>query len=564
MRAGLAGLAVLCWLPAAAAGQASWPEVHGQAAELRQASRFQEAADLLERWIETRPKDGEARLLLGQVLADGGRASEALQVWSRLLEDLPPDPHRYRSVSARMAGLGFREEALTVLLRAAERLGGGDPFAWERAELAIGLGRWEEAAAAHLEVLRQHPWRLPLVENRIADMIGHESGDGREPAGGYLEAAEAALSRAEGGGRARAALLAAAASLEAGRPARGVRALRLALPGDEALQALYSYASRCEARGHAGAAAEAYALFAAEAGDSPHRYRSLLKQAEMREVLGDGEGAIDLYTRLAAGHPRRGEAAEALLRTARLQAGGLGTAAEAMRTLSALEERAAAPEMRRRWLLLRAECHVLLDDLPSARRELERLAALDGEGAEAAWRLGLVAFYQADFERAGTLVDSMVTASPSHPLANDALALLLLIEEFGDQPEALAVLARARLRQRQQRLEEAEAEWRWLLAEAPPALRQSARLERARHLEESDPARALALYVEAAAEAGDCRRCAVSASLGRARVLEGLGAAGDALRLYEQTLLSAPEDSRAPEMRRRIESLRRRLTPEGG
>ena len=562
MRAAPAWLAVLCWLPAAAAGPGSWSGIHGSVTELHQASRFQEAADLLERWIEAHPQDGEARLLLGQVLADGGRASEAVEVWSRLLEDLPPDPHRCRSVSARMADLGYRDEALDVLVRGAERLD-GDPFAWERAELAMGLGRFEEAVAAHAEVLRQHPWRLALVENRIAGMIGDESGSGREPGSGYLEAAEAALSRAAGAGRTRAALLAAAASLETGRPGRGVQALRLALPGDEALQALYSFASRCEARGHAAAASEAYALFAAQGGDSPHRYRSLLKQAEMREVLGDGEGAIDLYTRLAAGHPRRGEAAEALLRTARLQAGGYGTAAEAMRTLSALDGGAAAPDLRQRWLLLRAECHVLLDDLPSARRELERLADLEG-GAEAAWHLGLVAFYQADFEGAEALLDSMVTSSPSHPLANDALALLLLIEEFGSRPEALAGLARARLRQRQQRLEEAEEAWRRLLAEAPPALGRAARLERARHLEESDPARALALYVEAESAAGDCRRCAVSASLGRARVLEGQGAAGDALRLYEQTLLSAPEDSRAPEIRRRIDSLRRRLEPEGG
>ena len=314
MRTGLLFLAALCWLPAAAAGQQPWSEVHGSVAELRQASRFEEAADLLERWIEGHPQDGAARLLLGQVLADGGRASEAVRVWSRLLEELPPEPERYRLVSARMEDQGFHEEALDALVQGAGRLDGADPFAWERAELAIGLGRFEEAVAAHLEVLRQHPWRVPLVENRIAHMGRDETG--------YLGAAEAALSRAEGAGRTRAALLAAAASLETGRPGRGVQALRLALPGDEVLQALYSFASRCEARGHAGAAAEAYALFAAEAGDSPHRYRSLLKQAEMREVLGDGEGAVELYTRLAAGHPRRSEAAEALLRTARLQAAG--------------------------------------------------------------------------------------------------------------------------------------------------------------------------------------------------------------------------------------------------
>ena len=566
MRRRAALLAALCWLPAAAAGEAAWSEVHGSVSELRRASRFEEAAGLLGRWIDGHPQDAEARLLLGEILVDAGRPSEAVKVWSRALEELPVDLDRYRAVSVRTADLGHPEMALNVLQQGARRVDGDDPFAWERAELAMRLGRHQEALAAHLEFLRQHPWRLPLVENRIAHMA-RESASGtaaRALGPRYLEAAEAALDRAVGPARATPALLAAAASLETGRPERGVRALEEALPEDGVLQALYSFASRCEARGHAGAAVEAYAVFAAHGGDSPHRYHSLLKQAEMRELLGDGEGAIELYTQLAAGHPRRREAAEALLRVARLQAAGHGTAVEAMKTLAVLEGRAGTPDLRRRWLGLRAECHILLDDLPSARRELRRLAAVEGGGAEAAHHLGLVAFYQADFDGARALIDSMVTSSPSHPLANDALALLLLIEEFGDQPEALAVLARARLRQRQQRLEESAREWGWLLTEAPPALRQVVRLERARELEERDPARALALYVEAEAGAEARSRDAVSASLGRARVLEGLGEAGEALHLYEQVLLSAPEDSRAPEIRRRIEGLRRQLAPRGG
>ena len=555
--------AALLWLPAAAAGQASWPEIHGSVSDLRQASRFQEAADLLDRWIDDHPRYEEARLLLGEVLAQAGRPAEAVEVWGRMLVELSPDPERYRSVSARMAGLGHVEEALAVLEEGARRVDGDDPFPWERAELALRLARFEEVLAAHLEFLRQHPWRLPLVENRIADMVRGGSGEGQAPGQGYLQAAEDALSRAGGETRVLAAQLAAAVPLETGRPGRGVQALGRALPEAGALQALYSFASRCEARGDAAAAAEAYALFAAHGGDSAQRYRSLLKEAEMREVLGDGPGAVELYTRLAAGHPRRGEAAEALLRAARLQAGGHGTAAEAMQTLSTLEGRAVTPDLQRRWLGLRAECHILLDDLPAARRDLRRLAALEGGRAEAVYHLGLVAFYQGDFENAEALVDSMVTVSPSDPLANDALALLLLLEEFGHQPEALAGLARARLRQRQQRTEEAEAEWRWLLTEAPAALKQAVRLERARELEGRDPVRALALYVEAESDAKDRSRTAVTASMGRARVLEGLGEAGEALRLYEQTLLASPEDSRAPEIRRRIEELRRLLEPSG-
>ena len=555
--------AALLWLPAAAAGQASWPEIHGSVSDLRQASRFQEAADLLDRWIDDHPRYEEARLLLGEVLAQAGRPAEAVEVWGRMLDELSPDPERYRSVSARMAGLGHVEEALTVLEEGARRGDGDDPFPWERAELALRLARFEEVLAAHLEFLRQHPWRLPLVENRIADMVRAGSGEGQAPGQEYLQAAEDALSRAGGETRVLAAQLAAAVSLETGRPGRGVQALGRALPEAGALQALYSFASRCEARGDAAAAAEAYALSAAHGGGSGQRFRSLLKEAEMREVLGDGPGAVELYTRLATGHPRRGEAAEALLRAARLQAGGHGTAAEAMQTLSTLEGRAVTPDLQRRWLGLRAECHILLDDLPAARRDLRRLAALEGGRAEAVYHLGLVAFYQGDFENAEALVDSMVTASPSDPLANDALALLLLLEEFGHQPEALAGLARARLRQRQQRTEEAEAEWRWLLTEAPAALKQAVRLERARELEHRDPVRALALYVEAESDAEDRSRTAVTASMGRARVLEGLGEAGEALRLYEQTLLASPEDSRAPEIRRRIEELRRLLEPSG-
>ena len=558
--------AALLWLPAAAAGQAPWPQIHGSVSDLRQASRFQEAAELLARWIEDHPRYEEARLVLGEVLAEAGRPAEAVEVWTRMLDELSPDLERYRSVSARMAGLGYVEEALAVLQEGSGRVDGDDPFPWERAELALRLARFEEAVAAHLEFLRQHPWRLPLVENRIADMVRAGPGEGQAPGDpglGYLEAAEESLARAEGETRVLAAQLAATASLETGRPGRGVRALGRALPEEGALQAVHSFASRCEARGDAAAAAEAYALIAAHGGESAQRYRSLLKQAEMREVLGDGEGAVELYTRLAAGHPRRGEAAEALLRAARLQAGGHGTAAEAMETLSTLEGRAVTPDLQRRWLGLLAECHILLDDLPAARRELRRLAALDGGPGEAAYHLGLVAFYQGDFEHAEALVDSMVTASPSDPLANDALALLLLLEEFGHQPEALAVLARARLRQRQRRMEEAEAEWQWLLTEAPPALRQAVRLERARELEDRDPVRALALYVEAGSAAEDRSRTAVTASMGRARVLESLGEAGEALRLYEQTLLASPEDSRAPEIRRRIEELRRLLEPSG-
>jgi tetratricopeptide (TPR) repeat protein len=525
---------------------------------LRQDRRFEAAAERLTGWVTDHPEDADARLLLGQVLAEGGRQEDAFGVWQGLLEELPADAERFRAVSTRLRDLGQLQRALDVLVWGARELD-GDPFPWERAEVALRMGRFDDAVEAHLDLLRQEPNRRPLVESRIASIAAAELEAGLLDGGRaqrYCDAVAEALSRSEPAERIALTLILAGSRLEVGEPRRGLQALQTAIESDEVLQAVFTFASRCEERGHADEAAAAYALYAAHGGDSPYRYRSMLKQAEMVESLGDIQAAIDLYAGLAAANPRRSESVEALLRVARLQGLVLGDADLALQTLSTLEGRTRSGGMRRRLLSLRTECYVRLDDLAAARRQLEALSA-DVDGAiEATFGLARLAFYEGDYAAAVSFIDSLVTRSTSHPLANDALDLLLLIEEFKTQPTALGRLGQARLRQRQGRGAEARAHWQWLLSHAPPALRQVARLERARQLEADDLAQALALYSLALTEAEADSRHAVSAHLGRARVLEAQGQADGALRSCEQALLAAPHDARAPEIRRQIERLR--------
>ena len=534
-------------------------DVLSSVARLRQTERHDEALQRLREWLAAHPEDGNGRLLLGQVLADTGRDREALKTWRSLLADLPADGDRYRIVSTRLRAMGLAEEALGVLDEGHRRLGEGDSFAWERSELLLVLGRYDEAVAAHLDHLRREPRRRALIESRIADLARAD----RDAVRQYCDALDDALAAAGDSGSTPATLLLATGALQIGQPGRGLQALRAAIDDEDVLQALFQFATRCEAAGHTDVAATAYGLFATHGGTSSYRFQALLKQAQMREQLGDVDGAIQLYDALAEQYPRRSEAVEALLRVAQLQAQVLGDANRALHILSTLEGHTRSQGLRRRLLSQRADCLVRLDQLPSARAQLLLLAQDEETAPQATLRLAQLAFYTGDLEAAAALADSLVERTPSHPLANDALELLLLIDEFGAQPEALAVLARAHLRQLQDRSAEAAVDWRWLLAEAPPGLRTVARLQRALALETLDAEGALALYEQLLAEPDIEARHGLSAALGQARLLERQGDTEAALRAYEQALLAAPVDPRTPAIRRQIERLRLHLGATG-
>ena len=552
----------LCIAVAAAADPRS--DLMDSVSVLRGAHDFGAATSRLRAWIGSHPDDGEARFLLGQVLADDGDEDAAQRTWSDLLQAHPVDVERYRAVVTRLQTMGRIEEAIDLLRQGTERLGSADPFSWQRAELLLSVGDWAGAVEAHRTFLRQEPHRRPLVENRIAALARADALSGDVEGGRarrYRDALQAASADVRGVEATTLTLLLANCSLETGDPQSGLRTLRDALAGDDAiLPALYQYASRCEAAGHADVAARAYGLYAGHAGGSPYHARALLKQAQMLALAGNMDSAVSLYIDLSAG--AGAESSEAMLRVAQLQLLTRHDPAAALVTLAALEQRVPVGHLRRRLLGLRADCRLRLDDLPGAAAEWRRLAT-DPEGrADAEFGLAELAFFEAHFDSSAALLDSLVARQPTHPLANDALDLLLLIDEYGAQASALAVLARARLHERQGRLDEAGRDRDLLLQIAPAGLGHLSLLESAARLEDTAPERALELYWQVTGDEPD-ERHAVSAALGRARLLEASGATGKALHTYESTVLASPLDPRTPDMRRHIVRLRALLGGSG-
>jgi tetratricopeptide (TPR) repeat protein len=68
-----------------------------------------------DRYLATNPKDAQARFLKGLILADQGKTSEAIQIFTSLTEDYPELPEPYNNLAVLHASQGKYEDAKNAL-----------------------------------------------------------------------------------------------------------------------------------------------------------------------------------------------------------------------------------------------------------------------------------------------------------------------------------------------------------------------------------------------------------------------------------------------------------------
>lgn len=577
MRSWFAGLTILTiGLATGVGAQPDRAADVARAVELQAAGRYARAASLLRPWVDEHPGDSEAALLLGQVLIEEGRAGEALDIWRDLLAAHRGSGPVYRAVIDRLRREGQVDAAIEIMEQAHRDLDDPRPYAWDLTELCLQRDEYDRAARALLAFLAREPRRLALMEGRLLSLAQAERTAGRggqdrdgnptpgATTGGLLEALDRAAAAAreetgdEGGHLLAAHVLLGSLALEVGQADRALAAYAVIAPLPEATPLVFQFASRCQAVGRSATAAAAYELVRIHDPDSPYLFQALLRQAQAEESTGHLERATALYRQLADEFPSHPEAIDALLRIGKIGL-GQGRVDDARATFEQVLtlDRAGGRRATVRFAL--AECDIQAGDLEGARDQFEALLTAGDEARPVAlYGLLEVALYQGRLDAVTGLGDSLLAHYAAHPLANDALELQLLVDEFGEEGEALAICARALLLERQGRLEEAQTAWQGFAEYGPDELRARSLLRRAQL--SGRPHYSLTLY-DAVLDRWPKSSHALEAHLGRAVLFERLGDTAAALAEYEGALLAYSASARAPVIRLEIQRLRR-LTDE--
>lgn len=197
----------------------------------------------------------------------------------------------------------------------------------------------------------------------------------------------------------------------------------------------------------------------------------------------------------------------------------------------------------------------------TAQQRQLRLVRQQGEAAAAAARFELAEqrYLQDDLTGARQALDSLLTASPDSPVANDALALLLRCELLGKEPEAAAAFLRAERLERQGDAGAGQA-WKAVFGQGRGRVTELALLTRAALLADRRPidaGRDLERLLREHPEtpyAGEAR-------VSLADLLAGQGRLAEAVSVCEAGLVAAPDDARAPQLRLRLQAWQPHISP---
>ncbi len=522
----------------------------GMARALGAAGMHARAIKHLQAWLEGHGDDAMAYLLLGDAQHQAGQPEKAVQTWRRLLEMNPSDVSSYQQVSDRCQAIGQTGPAIEVLMEGRRVLGDDALFSWELAALSLQTGQYERALEFFFSSIAQSPNRLSVVEHQLGPLCQRDGGALLEALLGST--ADDPLVKVR---------LVSTCALFAGQPARGLEQISALSARSEGVDLLLQYASQCEARGFAQVAVDAYGEYARLSSDTPHVFRALLKRAQISARGADKTKALEHYAELAARFPNRPEAMEALVGIARLQLeAGRSAEAVAAGLLPVIES-----PVRGSWLLealdLMAESALRMGDMTTAAAYARQLAQ---QGQSAAYRAGVrsaeLAYFRGDCAAVIDDILALTDEGVDDPLANDALDLLLVCEEYKNE-SMLPELVQAQLLDRQGLFAKAAVHWDRVIDRATPRLREWALLKRAGATSARDLQEALRYY-EALVKAFPDGRHAVEAQLARADLLQRAGRLDEALRVCEAALLAAPADALAPELRLRIRRLRSELSNE--
>ena len=515
-----------------------------------------EMINQLESWLENHPTDADAYLRLGQAHHQNGNDKLATKHWEKAIVHYAHTLQGYHRVVNQCRQAELYEIGIQFILAARNAIKDSATMIWQLAEFYTLATTYDQAITTYIDFIHTAPHYLPIGESYL-NRLG---GDPRHSQGllNALQNASTNKKKAK-----EATLLLASFSLTLGQPDIGFVALDALSSMHNQHDHLFQFAYRYADNGYSSIAKRAFALYIERHSNSQNSYIAQLRLAELYAQENNMLAASTNYQALANRAPKHIQGQEALYHLAAIQLNHLGASKAARDNVKMLLNNYPngpfAPQAR----LLLAECALRTNDFASVEQLLTQISSTtNGTNQPSHFQLAELYFFKHDFSQASMLLDSLIATEPQNERTNDALELILLLEDFKDQPQVLKVLAQALLKERQGRQRQAAADWTWLDQHAPANLHQYSLLAQAQMQTAKSPKKALAIYQKLITRYRNSHY-ALQAHLGQAQLYETQGNKAAALDAYRTALLRFPTNASAPEIRLHIQRLRQAITSEG-
>ena len=410
--------------------------------------RYQELIDFLRELLQEKPEDRLLLEKLGTALYKSGQEEEAVEIWNNIIDQSPDNQAAYSGVARQYLYNGVIDKAIATYLLGREKLGNPSLFAKDLARLYESQMEYGEATQEYMCFLEENPKQYSYVDHMISRFKRSEDLDS--------DVAEV-LERVVGDNPDNSQF----------RKLLGTHYLRTAQP-DKAFEqfirvdeiedskggSLIDFADWSYREGFYSTALNGYEHISENYPKSPLKPKALQGTGRSLSKLGRYQEAIFAYRSLVAQYPKSKEKESALFEIGKLQLHQIGEVDSALSTFTNLvQTRKRGPHYFDAMYSI-GECYLVKGDLNNAQQEYETIrkeAKASPEIAEeATFKTAEIKFFRGDFDAALDELETMTQSYPKGMFVNDALALMVFIEEnrmTGD--DALKAYAHAALRERQ-------------------------------------------------------------------------------------------------------------------
>ena len=523
------------------------PELaHGLARALKAKEDYVELVRHLKKWVKSNSKDELAVLMLGEAYLDLGEINKAIQAWNALISSQHASLGTYRKLSNRCESAGFFREAISFLEKGRKANGSKKLFVWELAKLRMRVGDIRESVELYLTFLDENPNSYSIVESELSASCRLDNGQLLDLLGRKSKQKKnLSLVRIVG-----------QCALSMDRPREGFIFISDYVDNSGNPEILYQYSDECERDGLIETAAEFYSYFANNFKESVLASKALqrsiqirLNHGEIRLALSDLETLIDMA-------PDEIEVHQLVIQIAR---SNYIDTDHSEKMISMLES--IIPSMNQGPLVGKTLSLLVdyalkdgrLDDADLYIRRMQEIENVDEY--ELGVRRAELAYFTSDCSEVISFVKPLIEYRVDHLLSNDAIEMKMICEELGNELY-WADIIRAKLLERQNFFEKSESIWLRLFSELPAYTKERLMLIRAQAAKGSS--RALKFFTQLIEEFPESV-FAVEGKLALADLHQDSGRFKEALNIYKNGLMMAPNGFLAADFRLRIERLRKEI-----